>query len=661
MSPNDFIWQPNATYLNCRVTDFMHQEGIKTWKELIRRSTEDIEWFWKTALEFMGFQWQRPYDQLLNLTKGFPWASWFNGGQINIVENCLDWHRESGKILGHRQSVGAEHPALIWENEEGDCRKLTYGQLSHQAGQVAAFLLSKGLSPGDAVGIYMPMVPEVVSVMFGCMKIGAVPVPVFSGFGPQALFDRLLDCKAKILFTADAGRRRGKIIPIKQDVDSIAQRIPTLRQVVVLNHCHTSIQWHKEKDLHWEEVIESASSLDKSQVLAADHPAIYLYTSGTTGKPKGTVHTHGGTLAQVAKEVGFAFDTRPQDVFFWFTDIGWMMGPWEMIGVTFWGGTLLIFEGAPNYPRPKRLFEIVDRHQVTTLGISPTVVRVLLQEKDFRLEQTDLSSLRFLGSTGETWDKDSYMWFFEKIGKKRCPIINISGGTELIGCLLQPLPVIPLKPCTLGAQGLGMDVDVFDESGKSVQGAIGHLVCKKPAPSMTRGFLGDPNRYLNTYFNRFPGVWYHGDWAKVDEDGLWFLFGRSDDTIKVAGKRVGPAEVEDSLISHPSVVEAAAIGVPHQIKGEVIVCFVVARTGTELSSELVAQLEDVVAKLLGKTFKPESIYFVPALPKTRSGKIVRAALRNKYLGNAVGDLSNIENPDSLEMVAKVLEPLKNTV
>ncbi len=647
----EVIWKPTGDYLKCRAADFIERNGLKGWQDLIARSTADVEWFWDAALDYMGVLWDKPYDKLLDVSGGFAWAKWFTGGEINIYKNCIDWHLEAGRRLGARASVGADHPAIIWEGDDGSRRSLTYGELNELSSRVASALRGLGVGAGDAVGIYMPMVPEVVAVLFGCLKTGAVAVPVFSGFGDAPLAARMADAGAKVLFTADCGYRRGKAIPIKSDADKAAELLPDLKHVVVLKRTGAPGNWVEGRDVWWHDLVDRAQPEPGTASLPAEHPSMYLYTSGTTGKPKGTVHTHAGALAQIAKELGFAFDLRPEDVFFWVTDIGWMMGPWEMIGVTFWGATMVVFEGAPNYPQPDRLWEMVERYRVSALGISPTVVRVLRPEGDQWTQRHDLGSLRFLGSTGEPWDPDSYMWFFEKIGQKRCPIINISGGTEIVGCLLQPLPLMPLKPCSLGAQGLAMDVDVVDESGASVRNTIGHLICRKPGPSMTKGFLKDPQRYLDTYFSRFPDVWYHGDWAKVDDDGNWFLYGRSDDTVKVAGKRVGPGEVESILIEHPAVAESAAIGVPHPLKGETIVCFVVPTPGTEPSAALEKELLDRVARHLGGPLKPEAVHFVGALPKTRSGKIVRGSIRKKYLGEPVGDLSSIENPDALELIA----------
>lgn len=649
----DVIWRPTGEYLNCRVMDYMKSVGVNDWKELIKRSTDDVEWFWTTALDYMGMRWQKPYTQLLDQSRGFEWAKWFNGGQLNIIDNCLDYHlSKDGPEFPHRKRVGKDHPAIIWEGEEAQPRTLTYGELNEMTCKVASALTKLGIKTGDAVGIYMPMVPEVVAVLFGCLKIGAVAVPVFSGYGATALQSRMEDSEAKVIFTAFSGKRRGKDIDIKSDVDEAAKNLPELEHVVVLERLVEMGKWDSKRDLRWSEVVDKADTKVPTAVLEAEHPSMYLYTSGTTGKPKGTVHTHAGALASISRELGFAFDVKPSDVFFWFTDIGWMMGPWEMIGVAFWGGTLVIYEGAPNWPAPDRVWQVIEKWNVNTLGISPTAVRVLKAAGDEWVDRYPMESIRLMGSTGELWDHDSYMWFFEKVGKKRAPIINISGGTEIVGCLLQPFPCMPLKACTLGGPGLGMAVDVVDDRGNSVSNEIGYLVCKKPSPSMTKGFLKDPQRYLDTYFSKFPSIWYHGDWAKIDEDGFWFLFGRSDDTIKVAGKRVGPGEVESVLVQHADVAEAATIGVPHEVKGEGLVCFAILRQGVQPSEDLSKSLIKLCGERLGSVLKPEAIHFVDALPKTRSGKIVRSTIRRVYLGEPAGDLSSVENPDAIDKLPR---------
>ncbi|HEY0947545.1 MAG TPA: AMP-binding protein, partial [Opitutaceae bacterium] len=368
----------------------------------------------------------------------------------------------------------------------------------------------------------------------------------------------------------------------------------------------------------------------------------------------GTVHTHIGCLAQMGKELRYAFDVRPGEPFFWFTDIGWMMGPWELIGCLLHRTPVVLFDGAPDHPTSDRLWQTLERLRVVTFGASPTLVRLLMRATDGRgPREHDLSALRVLGSTGEPWDETSYRWFFENVGHGYCPVMNISGGTELVGCLLQPYPLQPLKPCSLGGPALGMDADVFTEEGhRADNGRVGHLVCKQPAPSMTKSFLHDDARYLETYFGKFPGVWYHGDWAMRDADDQWFLFGRSDDTIKVAGKRVGPAEVESVLTMHPAVSEAAAIGVPDELKGQALVCFVVLKGGASPASPLPAALAAHVASQLGKPLAPKAVHVVSALPKTRSGKVLRSTIRRVYLGEAPGDLASVDDPSALEAISR---------
>ncbi|MEW6026195.1 MAG: AMP-binding protein [Planctomycetota bacterium] len=663
----DIIWTPSGDYLaKSNISRFMQKHSIKDYNELVGCSTGDIEWFWDEALKDLGVEWFKPYTKVLDASKGFPWAKWFINGKINIVHNCID------RYISNPQS--AIRNAFIWEGDDGAIRNISYAELNKMVCQAANALKSLGIKKGDTVGIYMPMIPEIVAAFFGCLKIGAVVIPIFSGFGSTALSTRLADAKAKVIFTADGGLRRGKQVLLKKEVDIAAKDIPSLKNIIVVKRLGLSAPAHnlqsgqpkaevmsgastpmtKGRDYFWDELLDKQSAECQTEVLEAEDISIIIYTSGTTGKPKGTVHTHAGCLAQMAKELGYYFDVKKDDVFFWFTDIGWMMGPWEMIGVTFFGATFVIYEGAPDFPKPDRLWDIIERHKINSLGISPTAIRLLITYGDVWLARHNLSSLRMLGSTGEPWDADSYTWFFEKVGGKRCPIINISGGTEIVGCLLSPLPITELKPCTLRGPGLGMDIDVFDDAGRPIRGGIGHLVCKKPAPSMTKGFLNDPQRYLDTYFSKWPDVWYHGDWAKVDEDGFWFLFGRSDDTIKVAGKRTGPAEIEAALIEHNAVAEAAAVGVPHDIKGETVVCFVVLNPGVVSSEALREELKAQVVKHLGKTLKPEELKFVKALPKTRSAKIVRGVIKRKYLGEPLGDISSVENQDTIEEISRAV-------
>lgn len=645
---NDIIWQPYGDYLEkSNIARFMRKHGIKNYEELLKKCSGDIAWFWDAALKDLGIEWYQPYEKVVE--GDLPWAKWFVGGELNLIHNVLDRH------LPALQSK----PAFIWESDDGKSRSISYGELSRDVNRLASALKKIGIQKGDRIGLYMPMIPEMVMAFLATLKIGAVIIPVFSGFGAQALATRLRDAEAKILFTADGSFRRGKPVEIKKAADEAVKDVTSLLKVVVAKRVGTDVGWDSKKDIWWDDFLASsaetatkAGECIPTEQTEAEDTALIIYTSGTTGKPKGTVHTHAGCQAQMAKELGYYFDVKPESIFFWVTDIGWMMGPWEILGVMTFGGTFVIFEGAPDWPRPDRLWEIVERHKVTHLGISPTAVRLLIKSGTEWPKKHNLSSLKYLGSTGETWDPESYSWFFENIGGKRCPIINISGGTEIVGCHLAPLPITALKPCTLRGPGLGMDVDVFDEEGKSMRGEVGYLVCKKPAPSMTKGFLNDPQRYLDTYFSKWPTIWNHGDWAFVDEDGFWFLRGRADDTIKVAGRRTGPAEIEAALMEHPTVSEAAVIGVPHDVKGEEVVCFVVLKPPHQPSEPLRKELKDQVVTMMGKTLTPRDVRFVKMLPKTRSAKIVRAVIKKKFLGQPVGDLSSVENPDTVEEIGR---------
>jgi acetyl-CoA synthetase len=640
----DIVWKPTNEYIeNANITRFMKKNNIKDYADLMKKSTDDIVWFWDAVIKDLDIEWYKPFEKVLDDSKGIQWTKWFIGGKINIVHNCLDKHANSKR---------KDNIAIIWENENGESIKLTYKELYKEVNKFSNALKELGIKKGDRVGIYMPMVPEIVVAFLGIIKIGAIAIPIFSGFGGHALAQRLDIAGAKLLITADGSVRRGKNVNIKKEVDKAIDRAPSIEHVIIYKNIGIDIPIKENTDIWWDDIISKQSDKYKTEEMDSEDNAMIIFSSGTTGKPKGTVHTHGGALTQIAKELGYYFDIKEKDVFFWLTDIGWMMGPWMIIGVQNFGATIVIYEGAPNYPEPDRLWKLIDKHKITTLGISPTAIRMFMRYGDKWVENHDLSSLRFLGSTGEPWDSDSWNWFFEKVGKRKIPIINISGGTEIVGCFLSPLPITELKPCTLRGPGLGMDIDVFDDDGKPIRGEMGHLVAKKPAPSMTRGFWNEPDRYIDTYWSKWPNVWYHGDWAKIDEDGFWSLHGRSDDTIKIAGRRTGPAEIEAALIEHPAVSEAATIGVPDEIKGEDIVCFVVLKPNYKPNEDLRVELRNQVVKIMGKTLKPREIRFVNDLPKTRSAKIVRRIIKASYLGKKISDTSSVENLKAIDEIKK---------
>lgn len=635
------VWKPNAALVrHANVTKFMAKQDIATYEDLMQRCTGGIEWFWDACVHEVGIDWFEPYMQIIDTREGLEFAKWFTGGRLNIAHNCVDRY---GTHKKHQKKV-----AVHWEGECGARVELTYRDLYEQSQQVAVYLESIGVERGDAVALYMPMIPELVPIFFGIMKMGAVVVPIFSGFGPQAVVDRLESASVKAIFTIDGSLRRGKELSVKKDLDEALKHTKTVSKCIVVKRLHNNAPMQSGRDVYYDDSVLIAGDSYDCAELPSEHPCLYIHTSGTTGKPKGTVHTHAGTLAQVVKEHYFHFDFKEKDTFFWVTDIGWMMGPWELIGSLHLGGTVVLFEGAPNYPKSNRLLKLAQDTGTTHFGVSPTLIRMMMKE-GLQAGRTKIKTLRFIGSTSEPWDEDSYMWCFEKIGQKKAPIMNISGGTELMGCLLAPLPIQELKACSLQGPALGMAVDIFNEEGGSVaDGEVGYLVCRKPAPSMTRGFLGDKQRFLDTYYSKFTHVWNHGDWALRDEDGQWFIRGRADDTIKVAGKRTGPAEIESSLCDNPFVNEACAIGVPDKVKGQKIVCFVVLKDGVGHTRYLKTDLKNKVCDDLGKTLKPSQVHIVKALPKTRSGKIVRGLIKKKFLGKDLGALTSVENPDLLK-------------
>jgi acetyl-CoA synthetase len=454
-----------------------------------------------------------------------------------------------------------------------------------------------------------------------------------------------------VVVTADGSLRRGREVPMKEIVDEALRGSPTVEHVVVWRRLgRDDVPMTPGRDIWDAEAMHGRRGELPPLEVDSEHPYLLTYTSGTTGAPKGVVHVQGGFLVSIAREVAYQADAKPGEVIHFVTDMGWIMGPWEVVGGGALGSTILFAEGAPDWPAADRLWSLVERERVAVLGISPTLTRALIPHGRELVERHDLSSLRVLVTTGEPWNPEPYRWLSEVVGGGRCPIINCSGGTEVGACFLSPTVAEPIKACSLGGPALGMAMDVVDSEGRPVRGEVGELVCRKPFPGMTRGFWGDPQRYLDTYWSRLPGVWVHGDWASVDEDGYWFLHGRSDDTLNIAGKRVGPAELESAVVAHPAVAEAAAVGVPHDVKGEVAWIFCALVPGEEPSEELVGELRGLVAADLGKAFAPDRILFVPALPKTRSAKIVRRAVRAKALGTDPGDLSSLENPDALDEI-----------
>ncbi len=653
---DEVSYEPDREFTEgSNVHAFMNEYGIDDFEELHRRSTTDIEgversgldWFWGAVVEYLDLEFDEPYDAVRDASDGPQFTDWYVGGELNIAHNVVDRHAAPDSPTRNRV-------ATIWEGEEGAVREITYHELHRQSNRVANALEQRGIETGDTVGLYMPMVPEVVSILYGCLKTGAVAVPIFSGFGVDATATRIADAGCRVLFTGDGFYRRGDEIRLKGAADDAIEAAGHVEHTIVYDRLGLDVPWTEGRDEWWADSVGEADDSYETKSLPADQESMLLYSSGTTGKPKGIVHTHAGGLVQPAKELYFSFDHQPSDRFFWVSDIGWMMGPWTLIGNHVFGGTVFMYEGAPDYPGPDRYWEMIDRHGLTVFGISPTAIRALQKYGEEPLKRYDLSTLRLLGSTGEPWDPESWQWFYEHVGNGETPIMNISGGTEIFGCFLQPLPTHSLKPCTLGGPALGMDIDIVDARGESVadEGERGYLVANSSAPSMTKSLWSGDERYLEEYWSRFEDTWDHGDWAQRDEDGFWFLHGRSDDVLNVAGRKVGPAEVEGVLIDHEAVNAAAAVGAEDDTTGTAIVAYVQLEPGHEESDDLHGELCTQVGEELGKPFRPREVLFVDEFPKTQSGKIVRRLIQSVHEGEEMGDLSSIENPGALDTIAE---------
>lgn len=654
------VWHPTKESIGqTRLFQFMQKLGFDDYDSFFERSIEDIGWFWDAAQQDMGIVWEREYDQTIDLTRGIRWPRWFAGGRTNAASNALDrWLADP---------VTAARKALIWEGEDGATRCYTYSELAAEVHAAAGGLKRLGVQKGDRVAIYMPMLPETVIALLAIAKLGAISIPIYSGYRADAAAKRLQVAGCKAVITADGFYRRGKAILLKGEADKAADAAATVEHLVVVRRLgEAAVSLRQDLDVEWSElvrrdtasVLESAVVPELAEPMESDEPLMLLYTSGTTGVPKGIVHSHTGFPIKAAFDAGYAMDVKPGDVMLWVTDMGWMMGPFLVYGTLLNGAAMVLYEGSPDYPGPDRVFTLVDKHQITHLGISPTLVRSIMKFGDTCYRDCSLSSLRVFGSTGEPWNDEPWLWLYEQVGKCRVPIVNYSGGTEISGGILGNVLLKPITPAGFNSPIPGMAADVYSSEGKSVRGEVGELVLKKPWLGMASGFWQDPARYEQTYWSRWPDTWVHGDWVAINETtGSWFITGRSDDTLNIAGKRLGPAELESVLTAHPLVVEAAAIGVPDDVKGEAAVCFVVVNmvaasrvVPVSLNEELLA----MVADQLGKGFAPKAIHEVDALPKTRNAKVMRRAIRAAYLDLPLGDLISLENPEAVEAIRQLV-------
>lgn len=641
-------WTPEPERIaHSNLQAFLDSCELDSFDELMTRSTQDVTWFTDALLRFLGIRFSTQYERAVDLGPGIQRPRWCPGGRMNISVSCLDRWLASPDTAGRR--------AVVAELEDGSTRTLTYAQLAQDVGRCANALRNMGIRHGDRIGLYLPMTADIVVALLAVARLGAVVLPLFSGFGAGAVAARLADAEAAALITADGFYRRGKAVPLKAVADQALEQVESVRTVLVLRHTNVPVSMRPGRDHWWHETVPCQDPDCPAADTSAEDPLMIIYTSGTTGRPKGAVHTHCGFPIKATQDMCFGTDVHAGDLVYWMTDMGWMMGPWLVFGASILGAACFVYEGAPDYPDPGRLWAMVERHGITQLGLSPTLARSLKPQGNSHFRNRDLSSLKSFASTGEPWNPEPWRWLFEEVGGGRVPIVNYSGGTEISGGILMSNPLRPSKPAAFSAPCPGMAVDVVDETGQPVRNQVGELVIRTPWIGMTRGFWRDPGdeRYLSTYWSRWPDTWVHGDWALLDDEGHWWILGRSDDTINVAGKRVGPAEFESVLVAHPSVAEAGAIGVPHPVKGAEVVCFCVLVPGAVGDEALAAELAARAADELGRPLRPGRILFVDDLPRTRNAKVMRRVLRAAFLDQDPGDTTSLVNPEVIDAIRAI--------
>jgi acetyl-CoA synthetase len=644
MTNDGYAWWPSQDMVEtANLTKFMRHCGVADYDELLAWSIDEPEAFYGKLFDFINYRFTEPFTQAVDTSGGNERTHWCVGGRTNVVFNCLDkW----------RGTPTAEKTVLEWRGEYGEKISLTYAELDDEVGRLAAGLRRLGIGTGDVVAIYLPNIPEAVVALLAVPRIGAIVLPLFSGFGADAVASRLNDAGAKAVITVDGSYRRGRVVPGKAVIDEARAHVPSLTHVVVCHRVEATMQWHDGADHHWRDVTDDVAGDRATLTVDADTPYLLVYTSGTTGKPKGVVHTHCGFPAKIALDLGICMDFKPSDRILWMSDMGWLVGPILVYGTTLMGGTMVLAEGTPDYPAADRIWQLVANERVSYLGVAPTIARSFMADPTFDVSRYDLTSLRIFVSTGEAWTPEAWVWLFETIGQKRVPIVNFTGGTEMSG-ILTTVVTRPIKPCSFTGPVPGTDAAVFDETGQEAPpGAVGELVMRRAPIGLTQSLWHDDKRYIESYWSTWPGVWHHGDFAMRDEDGYYFVLGRSDDTLKIAGKRTGPSEIEALLLGTGLVKEVAAVGIPDPIKGTALVCVCVPREAAA-STDIIDTLSNAVTAGLGTPFRPKDVLLASDLPKTRNMKIMRRVVRAVYLGQDPGDLSSLVNPEAVTDLANL--------
>ena len=639
MQGMEIAWRPSeAVRRDANWTRFVLHCGLPDYAALAARASADPEWYWGALAAWLRFRFRRPPDRMLDLAGGIAHPRWCLGATANLYDSAVTAALEQDPV----------RPAVIWDGEAGAEQACSYAELDRDAAALAAGLKSLGLGPGDVVGFYLPMLPQTVAAFMACARLGCIALPLFSGFGADAVAQRLALSGARALITADGTRRRGRVVAMKPVIDAALRGHDGVRHVVVLRHAGLDVPMAAPRDIWWHALVAGAGQAPPPRELPAEQPVLLMYTSGTTGPPKGTVHTHCGLGIKIGQDARLTLDIKAGDRLLWPTDFGWFGGTVTILGALLAGATLVIAEGAPTFPDPGRMWRLIERHRVTHFGTAPTLARMLRREADGLLDRHDLSSLRAIPSSGEAWDRETWSWVMERIGRGPAPILNFSGGTEMCAIVASNI-LFPQKPASFNGPVPGTGGDIVGPDGRSLPpGEIGELVMREACIGTTRGLWRDERRYIESYWSQVPGMWVQGDLASRDDDGFWFLHGRSDDTLKVAGKRVGPTEIEEALLATGTVTEVAAVGLPDAVTGSAVVCVAVPAAGQAGDDAHARALADAAAAALGRAFRPKRVVFVADLPKTRSMKVMRRVVRATLAGQPPGDLSSLVNPEAVQ-------------